>query len=292
MRDEIVQGFWHGDPLTPLHWACLRSFLICGLSFDLYSYQRLSVPAGVRLCDAAQVIPQDQLFMFRNAFTGSPDVAPFADYFRLKLLVQRGGWWCDVDTIAQRGHLPRGDRVWARQAPEYRPDSISNGQIRFAASDPVLARLIDEAERELPRLATRESLGPELFTRVIGDLGLPRDMNATADEFYPLRYVEIFKLWLPEFREEVERRTSAAIFVPLYQSYPLRIGLTPDKGPPRGSYLDGFVRKHAHDMSWVPRDAAEFRGAVRRWLVAHRDSALMRLKTLSPDIDSWLDGNG
>lgn len=288
MNPSLVQGFWHGDALSPLHWACLRSFLRSGLRFDLYSYQSLSVPPGVRLRDAAEVVERDKLFLFNNAFTGSPDVAPFADYFRLKLLYERGGWWCDVDTIAQSGSLPVGDCVWARQAPEYRSDSVSNGQLYFEAGHRTLKRLIREAERAMPRLATRETLGPELFTRVIGKLGLPRDMNATPDQFYPIRYVEIFKLWLPEFREEVERRTASSIFVPIYQSYPIRLGLDPAKGPPHGSFLDHFMRDLVPDLSWQSHDEDEFRRTVRRWFIVHKDTALPSLRTLTPDIDAWV----
>lgn len=288
MASPLVQGFWHGDPLTPLHWACLRSFLRCGIQFDLYSYQSLDVPEGVRLRDASEVISASSLLTFRNPATGRPDAAPFADYFRLKLLHERGGWWCDVDTVARSGLLPVGDCVWARQAPEYRPDSVSNGQIFFMAGHPILERLIREAEIAIADLATRETLGPELFTRVIGELGLPRDMNATADEFYPIRYVEIFKLWLPEFRDEVELRTSESTFVPLYQSYPLRLGIGLDKGPPRGSYLDGIMREHARDLAWEPHDGEVFRKTVRAWLIGRPDSALHRLRTVSPGIDAWV----
>lgn len=64
-----VQGFWYGDPLAPLHWACLNSFLEKGLGFDLYAYQELAVPKGVRLRDAAEIIPKEEMFFFANPHT-------------------------------------------------------------------------------------------------------------------------------------------------------------------------------------------------------------------------------
>lgn len=89
-RPMIIQGFWTGPPLSSLHWACLKSFVACGHHFKLYSYDRLLIPEGVTLEDAREIVAADEIFYFLNSETNKADIAPFADYFRLKLLAERG----------------------------------------------------------------------------------------------------------------------------------------------------------------------------------------------------------
>jgi hypothetical protein len=283
-----VQGFWYGDPLAPLHWACLNSFIEKGLGFDLYTYQELTVPKGVRLRDAAEIIPREGMFFFPNPHTRQPDVAPFSDYFRLFVLQMRGGWWCDVDTICLTSDLPAGDRVWARQSPEYRPESVSNGQLHFAKGDSLLEVLIEEATNRKGAFPRRESLGPELFTTVLNRLALPLDMGATADTFYPVRFIEAFKLWLPEFRDEVQERTEGAVFLPVYQSFPTRFGFANDRLPPKGSFLRKFLRKHAPQFDGPCYGADEFRAAVRLWFNANPKFLPQLRSVCEPDIETWL----
>ncbi len=285
----VIQGFWHGEPLSALHWACLRSFLNAGHDFDLYTYEGINVPDGIQIRDAAEIVSKDQLFFFDNPHTGLPDVAPFADYFRLKLLFNRGGWWCDVDTICCSRRLPRFSRVWARQAPEFRPESVSNGQLYFKPRDWVLQHILRACEDTMKNVELRESLGPDLVSQVLGELGLPLDMGATATSFYPIRYVENFKLWLPEFHDEVTEKTQGAIFLPVYQSFPRHLGFDNSKLPPVGSYLHNFIRKHAPEFHLIAHDGDEYRAAVRKWFQS-RDLLKSRLLTVSKgDIVDWLE---
>ena len=74
-----IQGFWSGPPLSPVHQACLRSFLTCGHEFTLYFYETLTVPDGVRLADASEIVLERDVFYFQNPDTQRPDIAPFSD---------------------------------------------------------------------------------------------------------------------------------------------------------------------------------------------------------------------
>jgi len=288
----LVQGFWHGAPLAPLHHACLSSFVEHGHRFDLYSYDPLDVPRGVTVRDAAEIVPRDGLFLFDNPHTGQPDVAPFTDYFRLRLLNLRGGWWCDVDTVCLSPDLPNTGRAWARQAPEYRPESVANGQIRLEPGDPLLGELIATAERETGSFRRRESLGPELLSHLIAAKGLPLDMAGTPDTFYPVRFIENFKLWLPEFRDEVAAKASGALFLPIFQSFPARFGFNNDRLPPKGSYLRKVVARYVPDARGPRYEADEFRAAIRAWFKLN-PTFIEQLRSVSaPDIDDWLAGVG
>jgi hypothetical protein len=233
----------------------------------LYSYESFSVPTGVRLEDANKIVPKKEIFYFENNTTQTRDIAPFADYFRLKLLYQAGGWYCDVDTVCLSSEFPVGPRVWASQCPELKEkDSVNNDLLFFERKDPLLQIMLERCRDIMPRLKRRETLGPILLTSVLQEMGLPKDMLARPETFHPIRWVEAFKLWLPEFVDEIEDRIKFATFLALYQSFPLYVGFDPYKRPPRGSYLSKLLHKFVPELTGVEHEADDVRRLTSRWL--------------------------
>lgn len=91
--------FWHGPRLSRMERLSISSFLAQGHGVDLYVYEAPDgIPAGTRVRDAAEIIPREHLFHHRR--TGS--VGTFADWFRYKLLAERGGLWVDTDIVCLR----------------------------------------------------------------------------------------------------------------------------------------------------------------------------------------------
>jgi alpha 1,4-glycosyltransferase len=91
-----VQMFWHGAPLSRIERLAMASFLAAGHLLDLYVYETPGeVPAGVRLMSAAEILPRALLFTHRR--TGS--LGSFSDWFRYRLLAERGGLWADADVV-------------------------------------------------------------------------------------------------------------------------------------------------------------------------------------------------
>src|SRR5271165_7383250 len=138
----VFNGFWHGPELTVIHKTCLQSFVDFGHDYELYCYRRLDAGPAI-LRDAAEVMAESEIFYFSN-LGGEANIAAFSDLFRLKLLLQKGGWWCDVDTICLSDAIPVWERAWARECPEIDPAGVSNGVIRFPAGDPILRELYEE----------------------------------------------------------------------------------------------------------------------------------------------------
>lgn len=88
--------FWHGSALTRLERLCMTSFIAHGHRLQLHVYEEpAGVPAGVELADAERVLSRRA--MFRDEKSGS--LAPFADWFRYRLLYQQGGIWADADVV-------------------------------------------------------------------------------------------------------------------------------------------------------------------------------------------------
>src|ERR1700722_12026747 len=91
-----VQMFWHGASLSRIERLCMASFLAHGHPLDLYVYDApASVPADVRLMPAEEILPR--ALVFRQRRTGS--LGSFSDWFRYRLLKERGGIWADADVV-------------------------------------------------------------------------------------------------------------------------------------------------------------------------------------------------
>jgi hypothetical protein len=265
----VFQGFWYGPPLGPIQTACLSSFIECGHAFELFTYEELQLPRGVLNKDASQVIPFDQLFYYENPSTGKKDIGPFSDLFRFKLLVERGGWWSDVDTVCITETIPTFSQAWAREAPKHMPDAVGTSQLMLERGG-VVAQTLYERCLQISRTGfdRREELGPKLISKVIGELELPVDMNGSSETFYPISWIEAFKLWLPEHADEVADRARDALFMPIYQSFPQFIGLDVHCLPPEGSYLDALC-KRLSPLDGPRCDAVQVRSALKAFLNAH-----------------------
>jgi hypothetical protein len=230
-----------------------------GHRFELYTYGPLTVPAGVVLKEAEKIIPLAEVFYYENPRTGSKDLGPFSDLFRFKLLSERGGWWSDVDTICLSPDIPAVERAWAQELPELNPGAIGTSQIAMPNGDELALKLYSRClELSRTRFPQRESLGPHLLSSTIREMQLTPNVFGTAESFYPIRWIEMFKLWLPQFRDEVEERSRNALFLPIYQSFPQYIGLTTlGKLPPFGSLLADICRAYPPAMQRAEHYHAE-----------------------------------
>jgi hypothetical protein len=278
----VLQGFWHGPPLGPLRQACLNSFVRMGHTFELYVYEPVRVPDGVLLKQAEDVIPFGEVFYYRNPRTGLPDLGPFSDLFRFKLLSERGGWWSDVDTVCLSPDIPTVERAWAQELPELNPAAVGTSQLAMRKGDPLAlelyARCLEISRGPFPH---RESLGPHLISTTIRDLQLPPNVFGSPRTFYPIRWIEMFKLWLPQFSDEVIERSRAALFMPIFQSFPQYLGLTMAKMPPPGSFLAEVCRTYIPHLEGVehyrPEEIVE---GTRRFFDTNADWAVNELSVV------------
>jgi len=233
----VFQGFWHGPALGLLREACLCSFVRQGHVFELYTYGNIIVPEGVILRNAAEIIPLGEVFYYNNPQTSQKDISPFSDLFRFKLLSERGGWWSDVDTVCLSANIPVVERAWAQELPEM-DARIGTSQIAMGKGDALALELYSRC-LGLIRTAsfTRESTGANLISSTIPEMRLPLNSFGKPGLFYPIRWIEIFKLWLPDYSSEVYARCRRSLFLPIYQSFSQYIGLKLGKLPPHGSFL-------------------------------------------------------
>jgi hypothetical protein len=134
-----IHMFWHGAPLSRLERLCLTSFVANGHPVDLYVYEELAdVPSGVHLADARAVLPREALFLHRR--TGS--VGLFSDWFRYRLLLERGGIWADTDVVCLEPLRYPSELIFAWQEERL----LNNAVLGLPAGHEVAAWLVDCCE--------------------------------------------------------------------------------------------------------------------------------------------------
>lgn len=283
MHKSTFNGFWHGPELGPMRTACLASFVGMGHRYELYTYEPVKVPKGVVIRDANTILPLEDVFYFDNPFTNKKDIGPFSDLFRFKLLMEKGGWWSDVDAFCLSKSIATADRAWAQEKPEHDTDAVGTSQIAFAANDSIVRELYENC-LSLSRAGfpSRESLGPHLISDTIRKHNLPKNCFGSPQTFYPVRWIEMFKLWLPQFRNEMNARLEKAIFLPTYASFPQYIGLDLGRSPPKGSYLAHMCDRYLGKSSDAERySAQEVMDGTRSFFHRNADWAPAELQTIS-----------
>jgi glycosyl transferase-like sugar-binding protein len=247
-------AFWFGDPLNAFHWACIRSFVSRGHDYRLHVYEPIEVPAGVTVMDANDVLRRDKLFEIRNPVTGKPDVGPFSDLFRYKLLLDRGGWYVDVDTVCLAGDYPDQIRAWSHEREDVEGRIvITPGQLCLPKGDPLARELYRRCMSMGHDSELREDWGPNLMSKVVPEMGLPPAVFGTPATFYPIDWVATIVVALPSFRDYVERKLRNALFAAVYQSFFHYCGIDLARLPPAGSYLRELYARYAADRTTGPK---------------------------------------
>ena len=102
MKTDIFQSLWLGKRLSVMEQLSIRSFLDQGYSFHLYTYQDVeNIPQGTTICRGEEILPADEIFCYQSGY-GKGSYSAFSNCFRYKLLLDRGGWWTDLDSVCLR----------------------------------------------------------------------------------------------------------------------------------------------------------------------------------------------
>lgn len=180
---EPIQGLWIGPRLSAMERLSIRSFLDHGHPYHLYVYDPVrEVPAGAVLKDASEILPPERIFRYRDE--GS--YAGFANFFRYKLLLERGGWWADTDVVCLKPFRFAHARVYSGEATR-EGEVVNNGVIRAPAGCAVMALAWRACRRADPSRLEWGETGPRLMLRLIRRLGLAHRVQPAA-AFCPLAW--------------------------------------------------------------------------------------------------------
>ncbi len=136
MRMDILQSLWLGKRLSVMEQLCIRSFLDQGYSFHLYTYQEVeNIPQGTTVCQGEEILPADEIFRYRRGY-GKGSYSAFSNCFRYKLLLERGGWWADLDVVCTRSLDFSDDHVVGYERVPDGSRRIGTAMIKAPAGQP------------------------------------------------------------------------------------------------------------------------------------------------------------
>lgn len=137
--DYVVHMLWIGEGNIPdFQSRCIASWATAGNSVHLWTYPQqqrhlVALPENVTVRDANEILPLS-VALDMGYYHGMgpqlrwPSWSTFADLFRYELLYEKGGWWCDADSIGVRclrdAPLPRRGHVLATE--RWRPGGYRN----------------------------------------------------------------------------------------------------------------------------------------------------------------------
>lgn len=193
MDNKVIQSLWIGNSLSVMERLSISSFLKNGHEFHLYTYGVVrGVPEGTVIKDAAEIIPLT-LRDYRNF----PKLAFFADMFRYKLLLDKGGWWVDTDTVCLRPFDFKEDIIVSSEAVKQGGTHTNNGNLKVPAGSPLMAWLWDTCFKKQPNEVVWGDTGPRLMEEAIKKLKMEHVVKP-PETFCPVPWWEVVNLTNPE----------------------------------------------------------------------------------------------
>jgi hypothetical protein len=189
----LIQSLWIGGALSPVEQLSIASFLAGGHEYHLYAYGRVEdLPAGAVLEDAAAILPETAIFQYRK----HPSYSAFSNFFRYKLLLEKGGWWVDTDVVCLKPFAFPESYVFASERL-HGSDVATSAVIKVPAGSDLMAfnwHLCQACTD--PAGAAWGQYGPKLMARSIAKFGLNRYRQPAA-VFCPLAFDEWEAVFAP-----------------------------------------------------------------------------------------------
>lgn len=183
--NRIIQGLWIGHELSVMEQLSIASFLRNGHEYHLYVYDDLkNVPAGTVVKNANQILTSDHIFQYRD----QASYAGFANFFRYKLLLERGGWWADMDMICLRTFDFPEAYIFSSEVDKGL-EVITSGIIKTPAGSEVMSYAWEVCQGKKPQELVWGETGPRLMDEAVKRFSLGH-YTKPHHVFCPLGYYE------------------------------------------------------------------------------------------------------
>jgi hypothetical protein len=160
---SVIQSLWVGGRLSTMEQLCIRSFQAHGHEFVLYVYEDADgVPPGTVVMDANHIIPASRIFVYREHRT----YAGFANFFRYKLLLEKGGWFVDADMVCLRPFEFADDYVFSSEGLDGR-QVVNVGAVKAPAGSAILQYAWEACEQMDTAALKWSQCGPALFGKAV-----------------------------------------------------------------------------------------------------------------------------
>jgi len=201
----IVNSLWIGSNLSPLEEICIKSHLKVGHEYHLWTYGLIeNIPDGVVVRDGRDILPESEIFAYQVG-EGKGSVSAFSNFFRYKLILDQGGWWCDTDVAAIRHWeiftvyivASEESKEWVGKLPFHPTTCVFHAPPK---SD-LMQYCWDECQKVDKNKLGWGTIGPSLMARSVQENGLEGYVVKPA-YFCPIHWDYYDELFMTESEEE------------------------------------------------------------------------------------------
>jgi len=168
MENKIIQGLWIGPQLSVMEKLSISSFLANGHDYHLYVYDEVkSIPKGAIIKDASRVLPASMIFQYKH----HKSYAGFSNYFRYKLLLEKGGWWADTDIICLKPFEFDTEYIFSTESS--RGELVTTtGAIKCPPASPVMVCAWETCQKMDSAALVWGQVGPKLLSQLVKQFSL------------------------------------------------------------------------------------------------------------------------
>jgi hypothetical protein len=180
---DVIQSLWIGTHLSTLERLSIESFLQNGHEYHLYTYDYVcNVPDGAVVRDGREILPASRIFQYHT----HKSFSAFSNFFRYRLLLERGGWWADTDTICLKPFDLPQEHVFSSEAVEDRV-YVNGGVIKAPRLSPVMDYAWSVCEATRPDELVWGEVGSHLISDSIARFSAERFVMP-PQAFCPISY--------------------------------------------------------------------------------------------------------
>jgi hypothetical protein len=181
---EPIRALWIGPTLSVMERLSIASFLKNGHPYHLYVYDEVAgVPPGTVVEDANRILPASRIFQYREF----PSYAGFSNYFRYKLLLEQGGYWCDADMVCLKPFTFDTEYVFSSELSDLETEVANCGVIKAPRGSEAMQFAWDQCASKDWREIQWGETGPKLIAAVIERFDLDRYRHPYTT-FCPVRH--------------------------------------------------------------------------------------------------------
>ncbi len=193
MTNKIIQGLWIGSNLTTMERLTISSYLKNNHEFHLYAYDEVeSVPTGALVKDGNEILPASMIFQYRD----QKSYSAFSNFFRYKLLFERGGWWVDMDAVCLKHFDFKEEHVFSSE-PAQGKVFTSSGYIKAPRRSGVMDYAWQRCVEKNPDELVWGEVGPKLVAEAVKKYSLEHFIKP-PEVFCPVGYAEWQKVLDPK----------------------------------------------------------------------------------------------
>ena len=202
--NDIIQGLWVGNELSVMEQLSIASFLRNGHEYHLYVYEDVkNIPSRTTIKDGNEILPQSRIFQYKQ----QASYAGFSNFFRYKLVLERGGWWVDTDTICLKPFDFEAEYVFSSEFAMGQ-EFINSGILKAPAGSELMAYAWRVCEKKDPEHLVWGETGPRLMAAAVEKFSLER-YRQDPEVFCPIGYGDWHKVLEPDADLKFSDRTYA-----------------------------------------------------------------------------------